>query len=747
MVNKKILFNRKSVLFKVAIAFILFVMIPFGAGIIYLNINYENQIRMRWKEESELRLISMQDEITNIHTVLNSMLIQIQQDDVFSPHRIRRNSYHTMLAMKQLRRYTATNNILHVLAYVEMPYGRLLSNISSDDLNHFAIRFFNMNDEERYNFWHIIENNNNSAIYEPLMVIHSETIRSNALVYAANLRNTQLFDSPQILIILDSQAIKSRLSGNLPAETSSVLITNQEGKILLIIGNTPEFVSYETVISLHYAEYLAQQYDHVLTHSISPGGWNYYMFLPAADLLQEVRGATRMYGFFGLAFAAASALFFALSYKYNFLPLRRFVRLISQHNLNSSEIIPPNRSEYELIHEGYQTLVNKTDRMQQQLDESYPIRRNYLLHQLIAGGISEENAAEQAKVLMLAFERKHYTVVCFCSANGDDNLPIKDMEAFLQNNLSENKLGYCVEGVLDNFLTILLALPLGEQEAHRLEAVRIQAIITEHYKIHTLACLGRSYPGIGDIRLSFQEAITTVRYRFASDKNSCISFSDTGEDSALSNNYPIKMLQSFYHALEHESPEAVLDRVREIGRLMGSFTITLCRCIYCDLAFGILRYFQSHSPISAISTNLLDDIAQVLETQEMREIKRLMARLENDLLELTGKEEAVNLKDRVRKYIDNHFHQPSLSIVDLADALGMSSGHLSRSYKKESGETLLNYINTKRIEQAKSLLSKTDLPLHEIVREIGYLDVSSFHRKFKSAIGLTPGAYRDKYKQ
>jgi len=258
--------------------------------------------------------------------------------------------------------------------------------------------------------------------------------------------------------------------------------------------------------------------------------------------------------------------------------------------------------------------------------------------------------------------------------------------------------------------------------------------------------MGGIYFGIGDIRLSFQEATRTSRYRHISNKNAFITFSDTGEDSAFSQNYPTNLLHNFYNALTSGDSGAIVDKLREIRRTMKKMPITHCRCIYCDLAFSIFRQSQVQSPLLPFGVGLLDDITRVLETQDMQEIQRLTEQLENCFTGLESEEKSLDIVDRVRQYIDSNYHKSSLSIVELASSFGISAGHLSRNYKKESGETLLNYINAKRIEKAKVLLAGTDMPLHEIVQEIGYLGVSSFHRKFKSSVGITPGQYRDNHR-
>ena len=57
-----------------------------------------------------------------------------------------------------------------------------------------------------------------------------------------------------------------------------------------------------------------------------------------------------------------------------------------------------------------------------------------------------------------------------------------------------------------------------------------------------------------------------------------------------------------------------------------------------------------------------------------------------------------------------------------------------------------DYISHLKIEKAKELLITTDDSLAVIVQKIGKIDVTNFTRTFKKETGLTPGAFRQKYK-
>lgn len=66
-----------------------------------------------------------------------------------------------------------------------------------------------------------------------------------------------------------------------------------------------------------------------------------------------------------------------------------------------------------------------------------------------------------------------------------------------------------------------------------------------------------------------------------------------------------------------------------------------------------------------------------------------------------------------------------------------------RQFRKETGQPVVEYFNAIRLEKAKELLVSTNMDIADIVSRIGYVDVSSFIRKFKARFGVTPGKFRE----
>ena len=96
----------------------------------------------------------------------------------------------------------------------------------------------------------------------------------------------------------------------------------------------------------------------------------------------------------------------------------------------------------------------------------------------------------------------------------------------------------------------------------------------------------------------------------------------------------------------------------------------------------------------------------------------------------------------IRKNLDK-----KLDINTLAEMSYLSKDHFIRVFKKESGETPMNYIISRKLERAMLILATEDTPVKTIAFNLGFEDHSYFNRLFKSRLGITPQQYREKKKR
>ncbi|MBQ8087177.1 MAG: helix-turn-helix transcriptional regulator [Clostridia bacterium] len=100
------------------------------------------------------------------------------------------------------------------------------------------------------------------------------------------------------------------------------------------------------------------------------------------------------------------------------------------------------------------------------------------------------------------------------------------------------------------------------------------------------------------------------------------------------------------------------------------------------------------------------------------------------------------LNQRIIDFIYEHFTDNMLSLDMVADAFSLSESTVRKVVRETTGTTFSNYVTTLRLSFVKKQLAETELPVKTIAEHAGYIDVSSFTRKFRTLEGVTPGQYR-----
>ena len=97
--------------------------------------------------------------------------------------------------------------------------------------------------------------------------------------------------------------------------------------------------------------------------------------------------------------------------------------------------------------------------------------------------------------------------------------------------------------------------------------------------------------------------------------------------------------------------------------------------------------------------------------------------------------------DRALAFMKEHYDKP-ISAADVAQGIGISYAHLARSFKDNKDCTIETWLNTLRIDKAKSLLKSSNLEIKEVAAKIGFNSSNYFCRLFKRYTGISPAEYK-----
>ncbi len=97
--------------------------------------------------------------------------------------------------------------------------------------------------------------------------------------------------------------------------------------------------------------------------------------------------------------------------------------------------------------------------------------------------------------------------------------------------------------------------------------------------------------------------------------------------------------------------------------------------------------------------------------------------------------------EEAERYIMEHLAE-TITVEGLAKLVYLSPDHLTRLFKKERGQTVIDYITSQRMFWAKELLSQMDMSIAMVSAKVGYPNYSYFTKVFKKHYGMTPREYR-----
>lgn len=94
---------------------------------------------------------------------------------------------------------------------------------------------------------------------------------------------------------------------------------------------------------------------------------------------------------------------------------------------------------------------------------------------------------------------------------------------------------------------------------------------------------------------------------------------------------------------------------------------------------------------------------------------------------------------RVSEYVEGHLEE-ELSLARLAEVAGVSASHLKTQFRRSTGLAVHEYVVRRRVERAKALLSRGELPASQVALAAGFAHKSHMARWMRRVLGVTPGS-------
>lgn len=100
--------------------------------------------------------------------------------------------------------------------------------------------------------------------------------------------------------------------------------------------------------------------------------------------------------------------------------------------------------------------------------------------------------------------------------------------------------------------------------------------------------------------------------------------------------------------------------------------------------------------------------------------------------------------DRLNQWLVGHYANPDLTVVDMAEQLGVTERTLQRKIKALAGMSPMAFVTQYRLNQSIEALKNPSLTIQEIAFDLGFSSQQTFSRAFKQSFGIAPTQWREK---
>jgi AraC-like DNA-binding protein len=556
--------------------------------------------------------------------------------------------------------------------------------------------------------------------------------------------------SATLVIACNRQKFDSRYLSTHENNGSRIFIVNQEDQVVYASGVYASGDGNETPFFQGTAGYIGGAPYRVLSQDSRVMNWKYLYFIPE-DLAKSEARRIQVFTFAGLVICSLSCLL--LSYRMsrrNYAPVRKLMDVF-----NRSERMTRGRGEDE-----FDWMEKRARDTQRSLGNSLRIVKKYYINALLEKPFDPVTSPKEMKRCGIRLEGEWNMAVLFVlpelpPAGGALSENDGDIISAVQYVI----IHIFTEAAGDNFTVEMtdageymaaIVNWSGDRDSFipRLEEAieYTQQEAGEFLHVQVFTALGEPRRGPEGIYYSNLEARETLRYLDLKTGQSILHYRDIRYPDGKYQ-YTQEAEQKFIHLVRAGDDRAACTLLRQVwaeninsGLLSGK----MIRLLAYDLLGSLIKGMEQGGSLEEDAGGAVHHLN--FENIPAGELPGALEKATADIcrrnsLARQHRREA-HLSGKVKQYIDGNFRDPDINISITSLHFGMNPAYLSAVFKEETGVSLLEYINTLRIEEGKELLA-SGCEVTDAAGQCGFRSSGSFIRVFKKLAGVTPGQYRE----
>ena len=532
-----------------------------------------------------------------------------------------------------------------------------------------------------------------------------------------------------------SQLCRNTASSEMPA----IALTDPDGNIIAGTG-TDMLLPYLDILSHTDGICPVDSQTSLCVNRDFGQGYAMVSLISNQELLDQASTAFRTAYLVLLGLGIAGLLLIWLSMRSTYLPLYKLTRKIVP-SLDSR------RSYFEQLDKSFAESTLKNRRLQEKLDKYKLSVQKSLLDTIVS---SNQPGGPQGLPDIDGFFTMDEDNNIFAVKMKSPKMPFSWSKIldFFRHSLTSEDTCVILESSKD---TAVLLLNYSGPEPHK-EDVLQELLADLHKESGYLSSISASSSSPLDIPSLYEQAVQAAGLW---DRMPVVSFTESASllEAGHALAYPYDSMGRLSAFLQSgQFPEAgevieelfgIIDRSESTVRQIPDF---FAHCILMDMLASIANAME-HSAIRFKSySDLYFQALYHCRSCPYQESAALIREDIKRLLDFFREQQASKSADtyQLKALIEANFTDPDFSIAQLADRFHFSIAYISYLVKKEVNQNFTDYLWQLRLDKAKELLRDTDQSIDEISVAVGYLNASSFRRKFKQDTGLTPSQYRER---
>lgn len=571
-----------------------------------------------------------------------------------------------------------------------------------------------------------------------------------------------------VVVLIDENELMEMAKSIHGANTGDVLIINKNNEVLAATknytkGSLPRYEDLKGDSGVLYLELEGKKVS--LFYNTSEVSKLKYIELVPQNIVHQRNIKTRIIMFASillcLIIGGVAAVILAVK---NYNPVKELLKLLSDSNntINMNQ----QQNEYHIIQEVIRSTMQEKERLRKKIgDQNLAFRTSYI-EKLLKGRIEhKENSLDILASMDICLYSEYFAVMLFHIDDFGDIFSVVEGEnakqrletvQFVFKNVVEeicgqNHLGIMID-VDDRMVCLINFKPEGihnaKQDLQRI-AEETQEFIGNRFHVSFTISISKAHHMLSGIQEAWEEANEAMEYGLVGGTCKLIQY----EDIKISSNdyfYPLDMeykLVNCIKAGDSSAAVSIIDRIFEANLTKGILSLQMAKCLMYDLICTVIKITEELSSTQKIilpeETEL---VGKLMNCRTLPGIKILMTKIILQLCEKiqNGKRNMnYRMSDSIAEYIKENFQNANLGLSMIAEYFEITPTYVSRIFKEQIGEGILDYINRIRLEKAKQLMKEGELNISTVAEKVGYTQSRALIRLFKKYEGVTPGKFKD----